>query len=102
VDGADVGLVVGSRYDGAPDAAGLFAMWVDPQQRGGGIAEALVEAVVEWARAAGRARVLLDVGDWNVAAIRLYERLGFRATGVTGFLSPGREHVTEHQRALVL
>jgi GNAT superfamily N-acetyltransferase len=101
-DREDVGLIVGSRYEGSPGTAGLFAMWVQPERRGRGIAQALVRAVIAWARAAGYARLLLDVGDWNAAAIRLYERMGFTPTGVTGFLSPERAHVLEHQRALDL
>jgi len=42
----------------------------------------LVAAVLERAAAAGAHRVGLDVVDGNVAARRLYERMGFVATGV--------------------
>src|SRR5262245_8155127 len=65
--GEDVGLIVTDPYEGQPDAAGLFAMWVAPEARGRGIAKALVEEVVAWARAQGFRRVLLDVADQNVA-----------------------------------
>jgi ribosomal protein S18 acetylase RimI-like enzyme len=102
VAGEDVGLVVGSVYREAPGSAGLFGMWVVPEGRGRGIARALVATVVAWARAAGYRRLLLDVADENLPAVRLYERCGFRATGVTGSLPPPREHVREHQRALDL
>jgi ribosomal protein S18 acetylase RimI-like enzyme len=102
-DGArDVGLIMGGEYDGLPRAAGLYAMWVAPGARGRGIGGALVDAVVDWARRERRSHVLLDVGDANLAAIRLYESRGFRATGVTGVVSPTRPHVLEHQRALDL
>ena len=101
-DREDVGLIVGSRYDDAAADAGLFAMWVQPEHRGRGVADALVRAVIAWARAAGYPRLLLDVGDRNARATRLYERMGFKPTGVTGIVSPDRPHVLEHQRALDL
>ncbi len=100
VDGADVGMIVGDRYEDG--AAGLFGMWVAPEVRGTGVADRLVDAHVTWARAQGHARILLDVGDENVAAVRLYERKGFLPTGVTGVVAPDRPHIREHQRALEL
>jgi ribosomal protein S18 acetylase RimI-like enzyme len=103
VEGArDVGLVVGNPYEGHEGAAGLFAMWVAPECRGRRLGEALIDAVVAWARASGLRRVLLDVADRNVPAIRLYARKGFEPTGVTGSLPPPREHILEHQRGLEL
>jgi ribosomal protein S18 acetylase RimI-like enzyme len=102
VEGRDVGLVVGNPYEGHEGAAGLFAMWVAPECRGRRLGEALIDAVVAWARSRGCRRVLLDVADQNVAAIRLYARKGFEPTGVTGSLPPPREHVREHQRGLAL
>jgi RimJ/RimL family protein N-acetyltransferase len=42
----------------------------------------LVAAVLERAAATGHDRVRLDVVDGNVAARRLYERMGFVPTGV--------------------
>ena len=101
-DGADVGLVVGASFRGREPAAGLFAMWVAPEARGAGVGARLVDAVVAWARERGHPRLLLEVADDNAAAIRLYERKGFAPTGVRGTLPPPREHVTEHERALVL
>jgi GNAT superfamily N-acetyltransferase len=102
LDGRDVGCVVGAPYDGQPGDAGLFAMWVAPGARGHRIAGRLVDAVVAWARGRGCRRVLLGVGDYNLAAIRLYESKGFLPTGVHSTLPPPREHVTEHERALEL
>lgn len=98
----DVGLVVGAGYEGAPDAAGLYAMWVDPSVRGLRIGRELVGAVCAWAKGLGRRRVLLDVADANAPAIRLYEACGFERTGVAGVLTAERSHVTEHQRARTL
>src|SRR5688500_7787120 len=60
-DGRDVGLVVGTPYEGRAGCAGLFAMWVDPDERGRGVGDGLVGAVVEWATRSGFERILLDV-----------------------------------------
>jgi len=62
--------------------ATLFGMFVHPDFRGRGIAGALVRAVLDQARATpGIAVVQLTVTDTNEAALRLYERCGFRAFG---------------------
>jgi GNAT superfamily N-acetyltransferase len=60
----------------------LFGMWVAPERRGSGLADALVEAVLEWSRSLGMPRVALWVVDGNVRAERFYRRLGFEPTGV--------------------
>jgi ribosomal protein S18 acetylase RimI-like enzyme len=56
-------------------------MWVRPHARGHRIGEALIEAVVGWARAERLGRVHLWVSETNDPARRLYERFGFTATG---------------------
>jgi len=101
-DGEDVGLVVGAPWRGRDGVAGLFAMWVTPDARGSGAADALVRAVVAWARGEGFRRLVLEVADENPAAVCLYERHGFLPTGATGTLPPPRTHVREHERALEL
>ena len=78
-----------------------MAMWVASHARGRGVADALVRALVEHARAAGLRRVTLDVADDNERAIGFYERLGFTRTGRTGEL-PHQPGVTEFEMELVL
>jgi hypothetical protein len=71
-----------------------FAAWVDvqrpegwliqgvytwPEQRRRGLGEAGVSAICEEALAEGAQHVQLSVIEGNVPAVRLYERLGFRA-----------------------
>lgn len=102
LEDADVGIVVGAPFPERDGAAGLFAMWVAPAARGRGVGDRLVDAVVDWARQAGYGRVVLDVGDANLPAIRLYERKGFEPTGRAGTLPDPRTHLREHERALVL
>jgi GNAT superfamily N-acetyltransferase len=65
-----------------PGDALLVSMWVAPPLRGSGAADALVEAVLAWAKAEGIPRIRLDVGTRNRSAIRLYERHDFRCTGL--------------------
>lgn len=60
----------------------LVGMWVAGSLRGSGVATDLVAVVVEHARAHGWRRVVLRVTEGNDRARGLYERLGFRVTGV--------------------
>jgi len=102
VEGMDAGMVRGTADPASPEDAYLVSMWIAPEARGRGAGEALIQAIVDWARNAGHSRLLLDVADANQPAIRLYERMGFMSTGETGSLPPPREHITEHQRAFDL
>lgn len=66
----------------SPDAEGrveLISMWVAPTARGKGLGDALVAAVVEWAREQDASAVHLGVRQGNEPAIGLYERAGFEA-----------------------
>ena len=76
----------------------LVGMWVDPEARGTGVADALVAAVLLGARAEGHVRVVLDVADENARARAFYERLGFRPTGHTSVL-PWDTSITETELA---
>lgn len=102
VETLDVGVARGIADETSPDDALLASMWVAPAVRGHGAGEQLILAVANWARAAGHARLKLDVADGNRHAVALYERMGFEPTGETGSLPPPRGHVAEHRRALDL
>jgi GNAT superfamily N-acetyltransferase len=76
----DVGLVACGTH--APDAMPwVYSMWVAPAWRGGGTAELLLGAVVEFARANGATMLGLDVTDRAPRAQRFYERFGFVVRG---------------------
>jgi GNAT superfamily N-acetyltransferase len=98
----DVGMVRCARDEDRPDTAWLLSMWVAPEMRRTGVGATLVDAVIDWARAHGMTRLLLDVADHNTAAIALYARKGFAPTGDVTTLPPPREHIHEHQRQLRL
>ena len=77
VDGEAQGLVVGVRPEGRPDVVDLNAMWIAPAARRRGAGRALVEAVCDWARELGCARVTLCVIEGNPGAEALYRACGF-------------------------
>ncbi|HUZ24418.1 MAG TPA: GNAT family N-acetyltransferase [Streptosporangiaceae bacterium] len=64
-----------------PAAWHLVSMWVSPQGRGQGIADRLVAAICELARADGAEQVALWVTEVNPRALAFYRRMGFRETG---------------------
>jgi ribosomal protein S18 acetylase RimI-like enzyme len=67
----------------------LVAMWVSPDHRGQGIADRLVAAVCDLARARGAGQVALWVADNNPRAQAAYRRLGFAPSGERAVLHPG-------------
>lgn len=74
-----VGLAGG--YPETPGTVELVSMYVRPQARGRGVGEALVAAVIDWARTRDAASVHLWVTETNKPARLLYERRGFTRTG---------------------
>lgn len=79
----------------------LVGVFVEPAWRGRGIARAVSAEVVDWARQSGVAEVHLHVADWNDAARRTYEALGFEASGATTTLDH-EPSVTEFEMRLRL
>lgn len=78
-----IGVVAAFRPRPDHDAVQLVSMWVAPSARRSGVGEQLVRALVEWAATTEFVAVELMVADGNDGARRLYERLGFRATGLS-------------------
>ena len=79
--GGDVLGTVSGGDSSLGGQAAITAMWVDPHHRGRGVGDALVTAVVQWARDRGYGDIVLCVREGNVKAERLYERNGFTRTG---------------------
>lgn len=102
ISGRDVGIAVVAPLRDSPGDAGLFGVWVNPDARGQGVGDALMEHAAKVARNDAFRRILLEVGDHNTAAVRLYERSGYVPTGHTARMDPPRAHITEHERVLVL
>jgi GNAT superfamily N-acetyltransferase len=78
-----IGTMGGFHAVSSPDPH-LVGVYVTPSRRGRehGVADALLEAVTSWARPRS-GRLLLEVHERNLAAIRFYERHGFAFTGRT-------------------
>ncbi len=84
VRGVAVGIVsAGEPWEpGADCEVELASMWVTPGGRGRGVGDALIGAVVEWARLQGFGRLVLWVRQGNGWARALYERNGFVDDGL--------------------
>jgi ribosomal protein S18 acetylase RimI-like enzyme len=82
-DGSWLGTMGGFHPAGNRDPV-LVGVYVTPEFRGAreGLADALLDAVIEWSRSRGE-RLLLEVHENNEPAIRFYRRRGFTPTGVT-------------------
>src|SRR5437763_720300 len=80
VNGSDPAGLVGG-FQGKPGTVELESLWVRPEARGLGVGEALVAAVVDWARARKATSVHLWLMDTNEYARTLYQRCGFSPTG---------------------
>jgi len=62
---------------------------VDARSRRHGVGRALLAQAIDWARARQLPGVMLETQNNNVAACRLYERLGFTLGGFDRFLYRG-------------
>jgi len=89
-DGGDLlGYMIISRY---VDAWHVMNIAVAPHHRRRGVASALLERLFELTAGEGRRGYTLEVRVSNADAIRLYERLGFRARGIRrGYYTDNRE-----------
>ena len=81
VDGAAVGCAGVALF---ADLAEVKRMYVRPAARGRGIADALLAWIETVTRDAGLARLCLETGDRQIAAIRVYSRAGFSRCGPFG------------------
>lgn len=77
-DGEIVGFVCAWLIAGS---CHLLRIATRGDRRGAGIGRALVESLVERARAAGCDQIELEVASQNQPALRLYERSGFALVG---------------------
>jgi GNAT superfamily N-acetyltransferase len=88
-DGKLVGAAWARRVEPvlARDASGSplpeVIVAVDRPARGAGIGQRLMEGLVDPARERGVAGLVLSVSERNLAAVRLYERVGFTHAGRT-------------------
>jgi RimJ/RimL family protein N-acetyltransferase len=60
----------------------IFGVYTDPEWRGTGVADALLEACADYARGLGVRVLRLGVATHNASAIRLYLRCGYTVYGI--------------------
>ncbi|WBB66162.1 GNAT family N-acetyltransferase [Micromonospora sp. WMMD812] len=77
-----VGHAGGTVTPSEPGLTVIYAVYVTPAWRGGGLLAELVDAVAAWSRACGRPELMMEVVVGNDRAYRAYRRLGFVDTGV--------------------
>lgn len=77
--GTVVGVVSGQPV--GEEWVELISMWVSPVARGLGVAQLLIDAVVDWAAGQGRSTYLMVRSD-NVRAQKAYARAGFMDKGI--------------------
>ena len=86
------GYALGAREDGHPDVGWLLSVVV--RNDGRGLGARLSRQCVESLEHAGVARTFLTVAPDNVAAIRIYERLGFtRVRFEANYYGPGMDRL---------
>ncbi len=98
VDGELAGLCWAKVDAQDPDLVNLYQMWVAPAARGQGVAGALLDRAVAWARARGARRMQLGVNCANTGAVRLYERAGFKAVDAPYPMRPGEALMEQRMR----
>ena len=98
----DLGMVRAGSDPDNPEDGWLISMWVSNQTRGKGIGGKLIDALVDFCKQQNYKRILLDVGDFNQAAIALYAKKGFQPNGKKAPMPPPNENIMEHQRELPL
>jgi GNAT superfamily N-acetyltransferase len=76
-----VGAVVAIRDDDEPALFHIYAMWVAPERRGGGLGARLLAAAEAWIVAAGGREAELAVTSAAPVAARLYARAGYEPDG---------------------
>ena len=62
--------------------AHIFLVYVEPTHRRRGIATALMLHAQTWAQARGDSKIGLQVFHKNIAALKLYEKIGYRPNAV--------------------
>ena len=76
------------------DEVHLLNVAVHQARRGSGVGRTLVEAVIAEGRETRARTMFLEVRAGNIAARRLYRRLGFRDLGVRrGYYGPGQDAI---------
>ena len=99
LDGRPVGCGGWRSLHGGGEVAEIKRMYVAPEARGRGVALALLRALEDSARQAGRKRMVLETGYRQPEAIALYGRAGYARIEDFGYYK-GTEGVRSFGRDL--
>lgn len=77
-NGQVIGGVGAAEFPGLPDCAELHKLYLADSAKGRGYGGELVRLAEDWARAAGYRRLYLETHTNLGAALRLYEKMGYR------------------------
>jgi aminoglycoside 6'-N-acetyltransferase/ribosomal-protein-alanine N-acetyltransferase len=78
----DAGELIGFYYFERRGDSVYYGLGLRPDQTGRGLGPEFVQTGIDAARRRfGRRRLVLDVAEFNVRAMTVYERAGFRVTG---------------------
>lgn len=96
--GVPVGLAYAKADASAAGVINLFQMWVDPAHRGRGIALAMLDSVMLWAKSIQATALQLGVASGQGAAMRIYLKAGFTPSGLAEPLRPGSQLLSQPMR----
>nr|WP_283102869.1 GNAT family N-acetyltransferase [Shewanella abyssi] len=88
IDAVAAGLAFGVRHNPNDRTIHVYQMWVAKSARGYGIGRLLLQKIVDWAVLMDVELVSLEVTATNIAAVKLYQTMGFKAEAA---LEPLRE-----------
>jgi GNAT superfamily N-acetyltransferase len=94
LSGEAVGCGGWRSYDGTPAVAELKRMYTTPAARGRGVARRVLTALEGSARASGRIRMILECGQRQPEAIKLYTSHGYRPIDHFGYYRDAPEVVS--------
>ena len=83
VDGAPAGVIQFGEEDEPDYRHAWIDIFLDPRLHGRGLGAEAIEVLVDWlVRERGHHRITIDPAAANAAAIRAYEKAGFRPVGI--------------------
>lgn len=81
LDGSIVGLLWAKADPVHASIVNVFQVWTAPESRGHGVAAALLDKAIAWARSRNADALQLSVTCGDTSAVRLYVRAGFENDG---------------------
>ena len=81
LNGRPIGLICGAIHAQEDQSGHIYQMWISPEARGLGIGQQLLTHIISWAKNEHVKQLSLAVTTTNIAALKLYQSLGFHEEG---------------------